>query len=275
MYFRNRDYNDDSLFKTRLKKLVDEAGIQSARKLAEILFDKKLVDYKPKKEDDEEWKFKQDRIGAIAKKVQAHLNADTPKKVTGEYIEAYCKLFHCSPDYLFGRTVIRSDEIEVRRFCEVSGLSEAAVMRLVNSERSEVPIQSGFWSGILCSDLFYSIPKDYLTLQGQLITEVRKTVKYAGKKWEKENFPNDVDSGINYQIEELKEEIDSSRAAFYGMIAKMSRDMANYFETQVRIGFEEYKEGSIEQWIKNLERFYTEQSMLHSDFDTSNEPIDE
>ena len=261
MYFRNREYSDDSLFKTRLKKLVDDAGIKSARKLAEILFEKKMVDYKPIKEDDEEWKFRQDRIGAIAKKVQAHLNADSPKKVTGEYIEAYCKLFHCSPDYLFGRTVIKADDIEARRFCEITGLSETAVTRLMESEKTGASVQSGIWSGLLSSGLFYSIPEDYLTMRNELTTYYELSAVLSVEKWKRDHVVNKEEVDSWNSIEGLEEQMRSSRSSFYGMLSKVSRDIENYFEPKLKDGFHEYSDQLIRISIERLKRFFGEEGV--------------
>ena len=228
MYFRNRDYKDDTLFKTRLKTLMDKAGIKSARALAGILFEEKMVYIKPMKEDAEEWKFKQDRIGAIEKKVQAHLNADTPAKVTGEYIEAYCKLFHCSPDYLFCRTVIEADDIEVRRFCEMTGLSEAAVTRLVESGTSEIPLRPDLWSIIIESRLYETLPSDWGSLCREILSYNHEEAEIKATEWLRDHSADKTVKAIQeVKLKEMYKQIDRHEPAYYGYLAKISRDVSN------------------------------------------------
>jgi len=67
-------------------------------------------------------------IGSIKKKITKHLQCDTTiKNIQGEFINAYCKFFGCSADWLLGYTDIQSANMEVRQICEKAGLSESAV----------------------------------------------------------------------------------------------------------------------------------------------------
>ena len=47
---------------------------------------------------------------STTKKIQKHLNSDTTDDLQGEFVTAYCSLFKCSADYIFGFIPLENHE---------------------------------------------------------------------------------------------------------------------------------------------------------------------
>ena len=132
MAHRTDDHSDLTLFKNRLWKLMDEKHIDTTRKLAKILYDQKLVTVRQKNSYEEPSKIYGNAVGAIDKKIQKHLNANTAKELQGEFVIAYCTFFGCSSDYLFGIIDCKTHD---RQFIhEYTGLSEIAISKLQEAQ---------------------------------------------------------------------------------------------------------------------------------------------
>lgn len=128
MAHRTDDHSDLTLFKNRLWKLMEEKHIYTTKELAKILYNQKLVNVRQKSSYDEPSKIYGNAVGAIDKKIQKHLNADTAKELQGEFVIAYCTFFGCSSDYLFGFIDCKTHD---RQFINTyTGLSEKAIKKL-------------------------------------------------------------------------------------------------------------------------------------------------
>ena len=162
MEYRNQLHEDMSLFRNRLWKLMEQKKIGTVKQLAKVLYDAGLVKVNQKDNFNSPEANLNNAIGSVEKKIQTHLNADTCDRLQGEYVLAYCTIFGCSADYLFGRSDIVSGNIDVRRFCECTGLSEKAVKRLIE-ELPEAPKKDlmQFWSEILDTNAFYGLPLEW------------------------------------------------------------------------------------------------------------------
>lgn len=130
MAHRTDDHSDLTLFKNRLWKLMDEKHVYTTKELAKKLYNQKLVTVRQKNSYDEPNKIYSNAVGAIDKKIQKHLNADTAKELQGEFVIAYCTFFGCSSDYLFG--FINCATHDMQFIHDYTGLSEDTIDELNN-----------------------------------------------------------------------------------------------------------------------------------------------
>lgn len=132
MAIRTEDHSDLKKFGNRLWYVMTGKGYTTPRALATSLYDQQLVSVKSKpgkytrKED-----IRKNAISSVEKKIVRHLHADAADDVQGEFLLAYCRHLDCSSDYLLGLTNVTSGDIEVRRICEKTGLSEKAIVHLI------------------------------------------------------------------------------------------------------------------------------------------------
>ena len=135
MAHKTDNHSDLTLFKNRLWKLMEDKNIYTTKELAKGLYDQKLVTVKQRDSYSEPSKIYGNAIGAIDKKIQKHLNADTAKELQGEFVMAYCTFFGCSSDYLFG--LIDCKKHDVQFIHNETGLSEISINYLRDKARSE------------------------------------------------------------------------------------------------------------------------------------------
>ena len=140
MAFRTENHDDMKLFKNRLWFLMSGTGYDTAGKLAAALIGRGLVsvrhaDYTP----GDAWDPLQEKkdIEATRKKVERHLNADTADALQGEFVRAYCQLFNCSADFLFG--FISTPTHAQTDIAAETGLTTAAVKTLLECHSAETP----------------------------------------------------------------------------------------------------------------------------------------
>ena len=138
MAFRTENHDDLQLFRNRLWFLMSKSGYDAAKKLAAALIKRGLVsvrhaDYTP----GDAWDPLQEQkdIEATRKKVERHLNADTADALQGEFARAYCQLFGCSADLLFG--FITTPTHAQTDIAAETGLSTATVKTILDSHKDE------------------------------------------------------------------------------------------------------------------------------------------
>ena len=144
--------NDENLsrFGQKLLELMGEQGCDTPKALAKKLLEAKLVSVNTRGKDI--YKNKDNAVGSIEKKIRNHLHADDATCLQGEFVNAYCKFFDCSADYLFGYTDIRTPNVEMRKICEVTGLSEEAISRLMKDASDQESVyMCQAWAQILQS----------------------------------------------------------------------------------------------------------------------------
>lgn len=124
-------------FKARLGTLMIRAGYKNANDLARALYENNLVSVNSRRTDITlEEDIRKNAIGSIVKKVRKHMDAKDVNDVQGEYINAYCKLFICSADYLLGYSDVVTTDPSVREVCHLTGLSEIAVQNLIEEDNA-------------------------------------------------------------------------------------------------------------------------------------------
>ena len=169
MAIRTEDHSDLKKFGNRLWYVMTGKGYTTPRALATSLYDQQLVSVKSKpgkytrKED-----IRKNAISSVEKKIVRHLHADAADDVQGEFLLAYCRHLDCSSDYLLGLTNVTSGDIEVRRICEKTGLSEKAIVHLIDDlERDTQGYIHRCWSSLMESELYLLLPFDYGALYEQ------------------------------------------------------------------------------------------------------------
>ena len=228
---RTENHDDLSKFKNRLWHLMEEKKYKAARDLATSLYDEGLAEVNSKGDlyNSEEEKRK-NAIGSIEKKINKHLSSDDTKNVQGEFINAYCRHFGCSADYLFGFSKIKTNNPKVKKICDLTGLSEGAVDRLMKEcqEQDGVSYIHECWSSLIESDLFMSIPFDW----GRAYYEACECLKCnAAIKAIEEVLKDEDESSFAYNMVAIKEKpikkaSDGHYAAYYGMLYKLAQGIS-------------------------------------------------
>ena len=244
-----------SEFGKRLFSLIDEMDantekeedrIRTPKGLAKRLYHSGLVTVKTKDNDNAPSTDTNNAIGAVEKKIVNHINTGKIIDQKGEFVIAYSKFFHCSADYILGLTDIRTPDVEVRRICELTGLSEVAVTRLVESKskKEEQLEYTGCWSLLMSSDLYFSVPTDWMTLADEWRISILEETEYLVERAkEKHAVSRRQLENAQLNMEGARDRMKSRRAAFYGMLAKISRNIADYIENDTKASFMPFQEG--------------------------------
>lgn len=235
--------NDENLssFGQKLLALMKEQDCDTPKALAEKLLDAKLVTVKTRGKD--VFKNKDNAVGSIEKKIRTHLHANDARCLQGEFVNAYCKFFLCSADYLFGYTEIRTPDIEVKEICEITGFSETVVKRLIKDAKSDDTIHNcQAWSQILESDLYYGIVQNWQMAGEQALLAAQKEVESEKikKELEKATGPNVLD--IRADLEGVENAYRSANAAYAGLLFNISRNISGFIEYSLSPKIELFKE---------------------------------
>ena len=239
-----------SEFGKRLYSLIDEYDsaeenkdnlIKSPKGLAKQLYDLGLIHVNTRENFDYESREYNNAIGSIEKSIVNHIKTGIIKDQKGEFVIAYSRFFNCSADYILGLTDIRTPDVEIRRICELTGLSESVVGRLIESRRKGQLQQTGCWSMLMGSELYYTVPEDWLTLAEEAQISMQKEVEFDVLQWEETQATGPAKMDIRLDMEGAKQEKDSRRAAFYGMLSKISRNVADFIEQETVLRYAEFK----------------------------------
>lgn len=153
-----RKHNEDS----------SDYRIYSLKDLATAFYDLQLVHVNTRENFNDPQRDRNNAISSIEKKIERHVNSGIITDKSGEYIMAYVRFFDCSADYLLGLTPVISKDIQIRRICERTGLSEKSVLNLIENAPArgdnDVFSYTGWWSDLLSSDLFERLPRIWMTL---------------------------------------------------------------------------------------------------------------
>lgn len=279
MALRNKSISE---FGKRLYELIDEKDdgiindeekIRSPRGLAKQLLKQGLVHVKTNPESfNDETTDHNNAVSSVEKKIVRHIKTGMIGDKYGEFVKAYSKFFACSSDYILGLTPIKSPDVEIRRICELTGLSENVVQRLVDISREGENQLTTDWSDILGSSLFESIPSDWSTitriayeksdLQGRL-EALNWEKKYLSKKKIDLTDPMifDIPRDIDDEISMVEEEIANRDAAFYGTLSKVSKNMADYIEGNAKAHYDKSHKKMIDMHLSLVKRAYKDMGL--------------
>lgn len=232
---RTENHEDLTKFKNRLWHLMEEKGYKAARDLATLLYDEGLAEVNSKDYiyNSEEEKRK-NAIGSIEKKINKHLSSDDTKNVQGEFINAYCKHFSCSADYLFGFSKIKTNNLKVKKICDLTGLSEAAVGKLMKEckEQEGTSYIHECWSALIESELFMSIPFDWHSSYNEICEFLKcdaalKAIEEAVKDEDESSFEYNIVAIKGKPIQKAR---DGHYAAYYGMLYKLAQGISQVLD---------------------------------------------
>lgn len=237
MAFKNMKLEELPKFGQRLMGLAREKDIDTPAEIAQALYERCHELVKPgerKNKDGKVVKSEENDIKAIIKFVQAHLNEGNAFNVQSKYIYAYSQLFDCSIDYLYGITEVRNQNLDIRQICEKTGLSEQAVINIVDNYDDDPKVFSMtlWWSKLLEDQAFYSIPMDWFiysakVLEGQDLQKKINAINLALKETKLDETTKTMQEMRRDTFEKLKPSIED---ACYGAFGRMIRNIQNYLD---------------------------------------------
>lgn len=235
--------NDENLsqFGQKLLELMGEQDCDTPKALAKKLLEAKLVSVNTRGKDI--YKNKDNAVGSIEKKIRNHLHADDATCLQGEFVNAYCKFFGCSSDYLFGYTDIRTPNVEMRKICEVTGLSEGAISRLMKDASDQESVyMCQAWAQILQSDLYYGIVQNWQMAGEQALLAAQKEVEREKLKKELDRASGPDILDLRADLEGVENAYKSANAAYAGLLFNISRNMSGFIEYSLKPKVELFKE---------------------------------
>ena len=252
--------NDETLsaLGQRLYSLMDEKGLYSPKDLAKKLYGSGMVHVKTRENYNDLERDNNNAILSIEKKIVRHIKSGVISDQNGEYVAAYSKFFGCSSDYILGLTSIRTPDVETRRICELLGLSETVVTELMNYQKDAESPVPGCWSFLMGSSLLYSLPADIITMGKELQLMYQHEGELNALLWEraKKNGPDLMD--INLDIEGQRQEMESRRSAFYGMLSKASRNVEEMIEHHLVAVYTPFRKKFADKMLTDTKKRYRE-----------------
>ena len=233
LYMMMERYNDS---------VKDEEWISSPKDLAIAFYNGGLVHVNTRENFNDPNRDKWNAINSIEKKIVRHIKTGVISDKQGEYLLAYAKFFDCSTDYLLGLTPIVSSDIEVRRICELLGLSEAVVVELMRCKRNEDIAVPGCWSLLMESSLLHSIPDDIVSMGKEMQLMYQAEGELKAYQWERDKFSGPDLMDIDLDIEGKQNDMDSKRSAFYGLLSKVSRNVEERIEAHLYHTYEPFRQ---------------------------------
>jgi hypothetical protein len=216
------------------RRLADLMGTDTAKTLAKKLLDEGLVNVKYRGGNDLDALQNKGKnaIGAVEKKINKHLHAADPNQLQGEYVLAYCKHFNVSADYIFCRTDIKTPHIELRMICEITGLSEAALGRLIyhGGDPRIWQQNSAYWSRLINSEVYDDIEATVPILQSQQMQKARAEACKDVLKKAMKNAGGKTLLSMQEDMEGYDDTINSNANGISGSLFRISRDVSNVIE---------------------------------------------
>ena len=121
------DYKNNPIQYRLIGLMMESRKADTAGKLAAELLD---GGYLPKYSVETDHKKTVDNI---RKKIERQLALDKPTDIPGEFLLAYSSYFSCSTDYLLCKTDIRTPNMDVRKMCEMTGLTEGIIKEMIRN----------------------------------------------------------------------------------------------------------------------------------------------
>lgn len=223
------------------------------------MYDQQLVHVKPRKQDNPDYDTRISAIGSIEKKIVRHIKTGMISDDSGEYLLAYCKLLKCSSDYILCLTPIKSNNIEIRRVSEITGLKERVIQRFINYNDEFFEYIINWWSRILSEPLFNHVPD----LLSDIVEYAREQCNYKSTmkalEWELNNCPKDekatfddlYDSYTNYE-----ERLNSMNPTYQGMLYQITREFTDTLETLISDSNKQYLEDQTNEKIEHVKKIF-------------------
>lgn len=241
MFLKGKTLDEYKGFSYRLVQAAINKDIIETRDLADALYSNtecsNIISIRKKQKTKSE-----DPLKNIMKNIQIHLNTEDVYEVNSRYIYAYSIVLGCSFDYLYGKTEIKSADLKIRAICDKTGLTEDAVINLVETHQNE--IESGgfscieWWSELLHGMPFHDIPFQWWKYANRIveINDIDKKIE-ACERASKEVPMEDrilkyLWDGDNQKTLRLvrKDKEDSILGAQYKLFSRVERYLEKYAE---------------------------------------------
>lgn len=180
-------------------------------------------------------------LNAIVRNIQKHLNTSDPSKVHSSYMLAYSIVLDCSLDYLYGRSDIMSCDMEVADICSKTGLSEQAVLRLVErhdfDKDDECYHFSEWWSKFISSS-FETFPMAWLAFSNQILekNDLDKRISAIEKADADYQFEDSINQFLISEENQKtlrnlsRNKVDSIYGSFHKMMTIFEKELSEYAE---------------------------------------------
>lgn len=245
----------------------------AVKRLAKDLYDKGLVTVNQKPNFEDEKKNYNNAIEGVVNKIEVHLQADTPNKLQGEFVLAYCEIFGCSADYLFSNTSIISGNPDVRVFCEATGLSEKAARKLLEGiPQDNAQKLITLWSEIIESNLFYFLPLLYDEAVNQLtychVLESRKNIyEQLNKDSLDSNDYRSLDKTFNdMMINEFNNKNNMHLGAYYYKLSEIQTMLYQFLSDSISRTAKAQKSARVSQ-LDSINYQFHQQNKMKLDFE--------
>lgn len=237
MAFKNLKIDELPKFGKRLMGLARENKIETPAEIAQTLYERCYELVKPgerKNKYGKVVKSEENDIKSIIKFVQTHLNEEKAYNVQSKYMYAYSQLFECSIDYLYGITEVENQELEIRQVCEKTGLSEPAVINLIDNfcEDTEIFSNTIWWSQVLEGRTFSNIPLVWVTYSERVleVQDLQMEIDAMNKALGEVELDPTLRSLKEMRIEGLEKMKLDKEDSCYGAFGKMMHYIQNYLE---------------------------------------------
>lgn len=231
------------------ENVSEDDQIHSPKHLATALYDAGLVQVKARENFNSDDINRNNAIGSIEKKIVRHMNSGVISDKNGDYLLAYATFFKCSTDYILGLTDIISDNMEVRKICQLLGFPEGLVLELMKCQENGNYAVLSCWSILMGSHLLYSVPEDMVAMGN----EIQKAYQHDGElkalQWMSEKAKGSDLKDVRLDIEGMTQQIESDRSAFYGRLSKVSRNFEETIEAHLCRSFEEFRKRFAEKMM--------------------------
>ena len=266
---RLEDIRPEAKFGRRLFKLGEKHGLRGPAAIGKAIYDNLECfllfcpggrNYRYEINEDKD-------LPTIRRRVDEHLDVENAYDLSGNYMYAYSILFNCSLDFLYGKIDDECPNLEVLDISKKTGLSVTVAQKLYElSKEGESPIVD-CWSAIMDSPLFDSVYKDWRFITYSTYDKIDLEARLAALEWEKKYLS---DKGINpldyevfdnprdldYEVATVQEEIANKEAAFYGMLSKVSKNFADFLESNAKAHYNASRDRTITQRLQLVQHSY-------------------
>lgn len=241
---RLEDISEDALFGRRLFILGANMSICGPAAVARELYknDKCYECIQPKGRNVKLEDNKEDDIETIARTVQRHFRLESAIGVSGNYILAYSVLFDCSLDYLYGRTDVKSCDLEVREICDKLHITENAVKNLIEGYDPDPKVNSStrFWSEVLSDEIFHTVPEKWFFYCIEMLQFADLSKKIEAIKKAEQSAEEPIYRAM----------METRRIAFEKMLSSKSSDCEGAFRN-LSIILTKFIDSRMEIWVES------------------------
>lgn len=185
---KGKIYKPSDGFPYRLDSAAKDKGLTETRDLAEALYDNKecreIIKIRKRKKEGPS-----DPLVPIMKNIQIHYKEENAYKVNSEYLYAYSIILDCSLDYLYGKTDIKSSDLEIADICKKIGLNEKAITKIMQHHKHSVRYKYITFNKDELSKMIMSEKFDGFIYALENLDEAYEKYKNIGKEMDKKYLP--------------------------------------------------------------------------------------